>query len=74
MAKPKRKVEFNQLPGVIFARLDENDRKMRVQRDVLAYLSEADAVDEDGPTEVATYQLIRVRLLKKKVVPSNDKS
>jgi hypothetical protein len=49
----------NEFPKELFVRKDQND--------FLAFPARAQAVDEDGPTEVATYELVETKSLKKVV-------
>ena len=56
------------LPSRIFVILDPND-EAEPSPDLLAYRNEAEAVQDDGPTEVGVYIFQRAqRLIKKTVV------
>jgi hypothetical protein len=55
---------MKEFPGVLFVCSDSN---MAIFYP-LAYTREQDAIEDDGPTSVAKYQLVSVRRLKKKTV------
>jgi hypothetical protein len=55
---------MKEFPKVLFVRSDSNNAVF----DPLAYTRVQDAVGDDGPTNVAQYQLVTVRRLRKEVV------
>jgi hypothetical protein len=70
MVKTKRDVKEQKFPREIYVRLENPDNKPG-EEDLNAYRAAASAVDDDGPTQVATYHLMGTRQLRKKVVKGN---
>ena len=53
-------------PSRIFVSFDPSaDPESKEREDLLAFHSEAEAIDDDGPTTVAEYQLVKTRRLEK---------
>jgi hypothetical protein len=67
MADRKKKSEF---PVLLFVRVDENSETPSGP-DLLAFRTEGDAVEGDGPTTVARYRLVTEYSVRK-VVESDE--
>jgi len=61
---------MDKFPKVLFVRRDSSNGIF----DPLAYTREQDAVEDDGPTSVARYQLVSARRLKKQIVETKSES